>query len=200
MTLTLQQAKEQVVKKYNLAMKSEPPYKDWDDMAERLWSKGLDWAISRMHEAAELYAEAKAKEAVNNLSLQIDELQKEYDENGFDFPTEIKLQRVIQHIEALGEIKAKELSDYTVTLQDEIIFHCEEKDKLEKQLALETRNANNFAAKCDEYRNMLNKAKAHGLKAEREAFEAAREKIDHPDWDYVYEDYETYKKQCSTNS
>ena len=28
----------------------------------------------------------------------------------------------------------------------------------------------------------------------KEAFEAARERIDHPDWDYVYDEYEDWKK------
>lgn len=30
----------------------------------------------------------------------------------------------------------------------------------------------------------------------RIAFEAGREKIQHPDWDYVYEDFDAFIKQC----
>lgn len=57
------------------------------------------------------------------------------------------------------DIYAGEQSEYTKSLEDEIKFHCEEKDKLEKELAFEKQNATDFASKADHYRNLLSESK-----------------------------------------
>lgn len=44
-------------------------------------------------------------------------------------------------------------------------------------------------------RNCLEQAaELYAEEKAREAFDAAREQIKHPDWDYVYEDFEAWKK------
>ena len=79
-------------------------------------------------------------------------------------------------LEIYSEAKAKEANEYTKSLEDEVKFHCSEKNRLEKVLEFEKQNATDFASKADHYRNLLSEAKKEAYTEGVKDWEAANEK------------------------